>query len=168
MWPGPSISSIPNRATAFWARMDSRRAMVKATPSAWHFLMTSLSIWAAVKSISRMPVASRTINRVLDLADRKAFSMSWRKRYALRKDSGAANPATMMSGSITPRMCGLGGHQTEVPGTCSKTIMRARVVLQMPCKSESAMPIATPCSIGRTMIAAVVEPISRNSPNDCR
>jgi hypothetical protein len=38
----------------------------------------------------------------------------------------------------------------------------------MPFKSESAMPIATPCSIGRTMMAAVVETISRNSPNDYR
>jgi hypothetical protein len=67
-----------------------------------------------------MPVASRAINRVLDAEDSKAFSMSWRKRYALRKDSGAANPATMMLGSFAPRMCALDGHQTEVPGTRSK------------------------------------------------
>jgi hypothetical protein len=65
-------------------------------------------------------------------------------------------------------MCGLGGHQVEVPGTRSNTRTRARVVIHMPFKSESAMPIATPCSIGRTMMAAVVETISRNSPNDYR
>ena len=68
----------------------------------------------------------------------------------------------------SPAMCGFDGHQIVVPGTRSNTISRARVVLQMPCSSESAMPMPTPCSIGSTMIAAAVATISRNSPNDWR
>ena len=47
--------------------------------------------------------------------------MSRRNRYALRKDNGAWNPATMTLGSFSPRMCGLDGHQIEVPGTRSNT-----------------------------------------------
>jgi hypothetical protein len=41
---------------------------------------------------------------------------------------------------------------------------RARVVLQMPCSSDSAMPTATPCSIGSTMIAAAVDAIGSLPP----
>jgi hypothetical protein len=48
----------------------------------------------------------------------------------------------MTLGSFSPWLCGLGGHQTVVPGKRSNTRTRARVVLHMPFKSESAMPIA--------------------------
>jgi len=33
------------------------------------------------------------------------------------------------------------------PGKCSKVTSRARVVVQMPCNSDSTIPTATPCSI---------------------
>jgi hypothetical protein len=67
----------------------------------------------------------------------------------------------MMFGSLSPGMCGLNGHQMEVPGTRSNTVSRARVALHMPCKRESAIPIPTPCSMGRMMMAAAVAAISR-------
>ncbi len=81
---------------------------------------------------------------------------------------GAGRPTTVMPGSCSPGRCGLAGHQIVVSGKCSKVTSRARVVLQMPCSSDSPMPTATPCSIGSTMIAAAVARTSRNSPSDWR
>ena len=47
-----------------------------------------------------------------------------------------------MPGSVSPGICGLAGHQIDVPGTRRRSTRRARVVLHTPCTSESAMPIA--------------------------
>ena len=140
--------------------------MATVTPSAWHCLIRSSRICAAVKSISRMPLASITSSRGFGVESLTTFSTSARKLSALRNDSGACSPTTATSGFRSPSICWLAGHQIVVPGTRSNSVSRARVVVQMPCSSENAMPTATPCSIGSTMIAAAVATISRNSPSD--
>ena len=111
------------------------------------------AICAAVKSISRMPLASSTSSFGGGCEVRSTCRTSLRKLAALRKDSGAWKPTTATSGTRSPAMCGLAGHQIVVPGTRSNCTSRARVVLQMPCSSDSMMPSPTPCSIGSTMMA---------------
>ena len=85
------------------------------------------------------------------------------KRSALTKESGAWNAATSTPGCSSPALEPLGGHQTDVPGTCASSIGSVRVEPQMPCSSDRPMPIATPVSIGRTTIAIMVIRISANS-----
>ncbi len=65
-------------------------------------------------------------------------------------------------------LAGVGGHQTEVPGTCSSSMGCVRVALQIPCSSERPMPIATPVSMGSATMAAMVIRISANSTGACR
>ncbi len=117
----------------------------------------------AVKSISTTLLASRTKRRSCPRPASIASSRPRRKSSALRKDKGAWKPVTRTPDSASPFRLGEAGHQTVVPGMRSNRIGRARVMVKTPWAKERNTPMATPVSIGRTAINAVVSRARANS-----
>src|SRR5690349_9486368 len=58
MRSGSSTSWMWKRASASWARTDSRRAIANTISCACNSRMTGMRVWAAVSSISTIPAAS--------------------------------------------------------------------------------------------------------------